>query len=70
MADQCSVAGTKTGIAKIVSERLLGHQLSLWGKEKIGNPGSFYKLLELQQTGDKLFESPLFPRPVQASRSD
>ncbi|CAI5706905.1 unnamed protein product [Peronospora farinosa] len=35
------VAGTKTGSAKIVAERLLGHQLSLWGKEKIGKSGKF-----------------------------
>ncbi|CAH0493878.1 unnamed protein product [Peronospora farinosa] len=42
MADQVAlVAGTKTGSAKIVAERLLGHQLSLWGKEKIGKSGKF-----------------------------
>ncbi|CAI5716442.1 unnamed protein product [Peronospora effusa] len=63
VAALCSalVAGTKTDGVKTIAERLLDHQLRLWGDAKIEGPERFFKLLELEQTGDKLFASPLFP---------
>ncbi|CAH0484278.1 unnamed protein product [Peronospora farinosa] len=63
VAALCStlVAGTKTDGVKTIAERLVDHQLRLWGDAKIESPERFFKLLELEQTGDKLFASPLFP---------
>ncbi|RMX64577.1 hypothetical protein DD238_004983 [Peronospora effusa] len=62
VAALCSalVAGTKTDGVKTIAERLLDHQLRLWGDAKIEGPERFFKLLELDRPETNFLQAHYF----------